>query len=278
MTIDLDPVMEVAHLGVRRATLFLGLGVNASESPSLVDYQLPHHTAIKILPGTVDPPKLAEFKEEFGLWIISCGLRELIESFAVFLDQVHDVCLRMAVEKQQQVAASALHSSKQFEMKGLDDKLSVLDKGFGVAPRHPGCLISISQARNCMAHRRGIVGQKDCKGRAKKLRISWWTPELYFESQDGEKVVLELPITSPVVGPAGAKLMMKSGERVRTVSQGSRVGLSPKELQEICFFVKISADEVIEASLAYASKLKITFVPKQPAEHSGDGGEQLAAN
>ena len=51
---------------------------------------------IQLVSAKADPQVVSGYKNAFGEWIIACGLRELTETFAIFLDGVHRSCLIMA--------------------------------------------------------------------------------------------------------------------------------------------------------------------------------------
>lgn len=127
---------------------------------------------------------------------------------------------------------------------------------FGVGPGYPEALTSINQARNCLAHRRGVVGSEDCND-GDELLLRWWPIQFYSKTPDGKKEVVELLLTEPAVGPSGASLYIGRGEQIRRFPRKTVVKLSPKELHEICLFVKFSADEVETSVLQYCDKLGI---------------------
>jgi hypothetical protein len=79
--INLDKILDVAIRGVRRAAIFMGLGVNAASDTEFTDYQLTHLTKIKIVPD-VAPEVVTHFKDEFKIWIEANGFRELVEAFS----------------------------------------------------------------------------------------------------------------------------------------------------------------------------------------------------
>jgi hypothetical protein len=74
----------------------LGLGVNSARDPKFSDYELTKIAQIQLVSAKADPQVVSGYKNVFGEWIIACGLRELTETFAIFLDGVHRSCLIMA--------------------------------------------------------------------------------------------------------------------------------------------------------------------------------------
>ena len=82
--IGFGKILAVALKGVRRATVFLGLRLNAALDPEFNKYQLTKIAKIQLLPPDVDAQTLTHFKDEFKTWIVGNGLRELIETFSFF--------------------------------------------------------------------------------------------------------------------------------------------------------------------------------------------------
>jgi hypothetical protein len=92
VTVDLDRLLETALLGARRASVFMALGTNAAEDPTHTSYRLPTAISMSLLPEDVSTENVAEFKREFRVWIVASALRDLIDHFSVYLDQVFEAC------------------------------------------------------------------------------------------------------------------------------------------------------------------------------------------
>ena len=92
ININLPIIQNIAILGVRRTAVFMGLGINAANKSDFKQYELANFTGLEFIEPISDEKTLDEFKSEFGRWIIGNGLRELIETFCIFLDEIHVVC------------------------------------------------------------------------------------------------------------------------------------------------------------------------------------------
>jgi hypothetical protein len=93
INIDLRKVLEVALLGVRRAGMFIGLGVNAAENPAIIDYQIHGFKEIHLLPVDLPLPAIEASKSDFRQWVIGNGLTELLHHYSLFLDESYAVGL-----------------------------------------------------------------------------------------------------------------------------------------------------------------------------------------
>ena len=260
MNISFPQIKDIAHRGVRRAAVFLGLGINAAESPELKDHNLAHHSFMRFVPEKVDAPELAAWKKEFGFWIVECGLRELMETFALFLDKIHEACLLMAISKGQIEGHDAQEFDRSFRRKGIKDKLPALRNRFAVTCEHPDELISINQARNCLTHRSGVVRADDFND-GDRLSVGWHALEISVADPEGEKVVLGVPLSKPVPVKKGAIVAANFARKSVSFSEGAPVKFTPMELHEICLFVYSSTNEITSCAEQYARKLGIPLNP-----------------
>ncbi|MFZ3017716.1 MAG: hypothetical protein WA056_04550 [Gallionella sp.] len=134
INIDLDKLLEVALNGVRRASVFMGLGVNAAIDDNFRKYQLTPLTNIQLVPDNVPEEMLKHFKEEFRLWIEAAGFRELADTFANYLDSVHHMCLVMKAISEKTPLTDIQDIHRKYRDEGFPNKLNVLSQRFSVAP------------------------------------------------------------------------------------------------------------------------------------------------
>jgi len=122
--IDGHKILNIALLGVRRAAVFMGLGINAARDSRFREYELAHITGIELVPRGVEDKVVDKFKDEFQLWIIESGFRELLERFALFLDSIHYHSLLLATNHRKIPPKDAEKLNKNFEFKGVAAKLN----------------------------------------------------------------------------------------------------------------------------------------------------------
>jgi hypothetical protein len=234
ININLDAIEEVAKLGVRRAAVFMGLGLNAAYDDNLRNYEFTEITQIQSVTPNADDKTIAHYKKEFELWIIMCGLRELIETFAVFLDGIQNACLLMAMHQGRILYEKTKKYRRNFLHKGIKDKLQLLEEKFNVKTQKNEYLISIHHARNCLTHRRGVVGKEDCADND-ALIIKWIDIDIYAEQPSGEIIPLDPPLPKERVRlEVGGKIKAKRAERMLSFKKDTRITLSPRNLAEIC--------------------------------------------
>jgi hypothetical protein len=262
VNIDFDAIKEIADKGVRRAVVFLGIGFNAAKDSSLTKYELTDVTQLQLVPPDVNSETLAKFKDEFGIWIVACGLRELIETFAVYLDAIHNACLFMAFHKQKVPGTEAEKFRKTFPYEGLEDKMKHLGERFSVRCERPDLLLSINQARHCLTHRRGIVGQEDC-GTSAQLQVKWIGMEVFIETPSGEIIPFQAGSKQDIYLSDGGTVKLRFPERSESFQRGSYLKLSHGALAEICYFVHNSTVEILASAIQYTKSISIPFKEKE---------------
>jgi hypothetical protein len=241
ITINLDEIAEIARLGARRAAVFMAFGVNAAENPDIRDHQLQRLFRYRFLPDDISDDALAQHKKNFADWIVSSGLRELVESFAIFLDHAYFACL--SIGRKQGDQSSRL---RRYEHKGITGKLEILSLEFGVAVSHPTLCPSLNKARNCLAHRRGIVQPDDCN-EPEGLVLSWRGLEVSGRFADGREKLIPFDARDPIKFQEEATITVRTVERRRAFRVGEVIAIPPHELPEICWNVLAATDEIIGA-------------------------------
>jgi hypothetical protein len=265
INVDFDQIREIAQRGVRRAAVFMGLGLNAAYEKDFKDYRLSKITKVELVGSGASDEQIERFKKDFSYWIIGNGLREMTETFNIFLDRLHNACLVLKLVK---VGSLSIHeakaAAKKFHRGGLSDKLVTLKKEFGIEPNNFAYLISINKARNCLTHRRGIVGEPDV-GEDRELHLKWRGIEVFIKTPAGEEIPL-LPggIMQPVELHDGGDVMMRFPERAKTFSLGEQLIFTPSELTELCHLVLEETDAINAGGIAFAKKLGIPMQKEIP--------------
>jgi hypothetical protein len=259
--IDLDKLLDKALTGVRRASVFMGLGVNAALDPNFRSFQLSRLTRIQIVPDDISDEALLHFKDEFRLWIEAGGFRELTETFSSYLDSLYHTCLVLQAVPRKELVSSIDKTHKKFQFKVFPDKLSVLAQCFSVGPTHRDYLVSLNRARNCLTHRRGIVGIDDIRGEA-NFTVSWRGSAIFGETSSGERNYIDEIPEGGVLLPEGASLMVQLVERKRAFSLGAKLVLSTGDLAEICMFYDHEARDAIKSVIRFAESLGVQIQTK----------------
>ncbi|HEY9597038.1 MAG TPA: hypothetical protein V6D33_05160 [Cyanophyceae cyanobacterium] len=257
--INLDAVLDIANLGIRRALIFMGLGLNAATNPNFKDYSLIPHTGISLVPDAASDEVIEEYKREFSSWIIAGGLREIIESFSVFLDEVYTVCLQTSIYNETLTLEDAQKKHLCFKQVFLNKKLKLLSNEYSIESEIDQLLLELGRVRNCLTHRRGIVSREDCNTE-QGLQVSWKALEIVAKQQTGAEIPIPFPIKEPVLleqgGTLNAKLTMKSA----IFPVGTLISLKPKDLSEIAFLINEEAKKIIFSVILIARSVGVDVI------------------
>lgn len=244
--IKLDKILETARIGVYRSWVFMGLGVNCSSSES-IHFEVAGASHIKIYKNEISIEDLQKIKEEFKIWIVGKGLEELIETFAVFLEQLFSMLL--FVEAWKIKGRADQDKQTRFNQLGLKDKLTRLEN-YNIRTTFKDDVLSVNQARHCLTHRLGIVDERDVNS-TDGLTVQWRTPQLYGHNEDGTEFIPNMEMfeennisKSPVEFPEGSPVKMRNDLRSKVFSVGSRIILEPRDLKEICFWFLVLVNEL----------------------------------
>ncbi len=264
--IDIAKLSDVGHSGVRRAALFLGLGLNAAYREDFRDYELhkiPYASdqtslLVDFFPSDLPPEQISTFKEEFALWIMGCGVRELLEHYALFLDQIHNFALLVRESKGALESINPQREQNRFHLRlGIPDKLDTLRDRFAIEPSEPECIKQLYEARNCLTHDLGVITPRRCNS-ADTFTMTWLAFELFAK---GAKSGIERSVISLIGDRTNEEtsILGRIVGRERKFDRGTRLQLSRQDLSEICFFFRSRAiPSVIESFIGF---LKAQGIP-----------------
>lgn len=255
--IDFNLILETAKKSVRRTSTFLGLGLNATNDPEFKKYELTDITLIQLMPDNLPEETVNHLKEEFNIWIIANGFRELIETFSLFLDQVHYACTIMALYKNKISEAQFKKKQQQFIKQGFPNKLNLLHEHYSVAPKNPNFLKSLNKTRNCLTHRQGIVASCDCNNNL--LSTSWVGMKFYIEEPNGNQIIITEQIKEGIYLKDGGKMIATTIDRNIDFKIGTLINLTANDLAEICWFILNEAQYTINSAIQYAKDMNIEF-------------------
>jgi len=275
--IDLDQLMDVALKGVRRTAVFLGLGLNAASRADFNDYELwklaPKDAngnyeglTFGLVPDNAPSETLKHYKEEFGVWVINNGLRELVEHFALFLDEVHAHCLLF--HRVMKIDAFPKHDALQEEFRhkpGLGWKIRMLKERFGVSLPNADLLGTLYEARNCLTHRLGvIVEQRDC-GDDGVFHLRWVGIDAVLLTDSGKEQPIEELVGVPL--EEQASLCIRFSERALSFRPGEVIRLQSRQLAEMCFFVIQATNGVMASLIEYAKRMGVPVNINHESKH-----------
>jgi hypothetical protein len=193
------------------------------------------------------------------IWIEANGFRELVETFAVFLERVHVVCMIIKANKGGITNEDKDKNIKIYQRMGISDKLKILSDDFQVAPSRPSCIISLNKARNCLTHRRGVVGIEDLNSK-QELQVEWTGLDIFAETPDSERIMLlDIP-PDGILLKHGGTVKAQFITRSKVFHLNELLRLSTRDIAEICWMFSLEAKETARTAIQYSRNMGITVL------------------
>lgn len=249
--INLANGLETIGLGVRRAAVFMGFGLNAMADPNFRDYELVKLTGLEFIPRSVSQEALNEFKAEFSNWVVANGFRELVQSFESFLNCVYGWALGIDATTQGIEVQTAKKRQNSFSHEGITKKLDRLSEEYAIATAKEPALDSINLMRNCLTHRHGLVSEKDG---SPELVLRWWGFDIVLETKSGKRTILPHPMEcGGILVQEESQVLASYVERTKAFPVGTVVRLAAREVAEICQMMLIAGHDVANSFLEFAT-------------------------
>ena len=150
--IDLNVLYRTALSGIHRAYVFMRFGARGVSVGDFDDTRLPGRNQLLIVPEPMPQDMLDGYLSQFRAWVVGNGLRELIETYCQFLDEVYGHALA--------VVSPPDHDRllRTFEQVSLREKVRRLREEMGIDGGFSKHFESLAAARNALTHGAGTVG------------------------------------------------------------------------------------------------------------------------
>ncbi|MFT3732845.1 MAG: hypothetical protein QM780_15730 [Hyphomicrobium sp.] len=239
--IDLKQIADLGHTGIRRAAIFMGLGLNAANRPDFKEYQLteiPRYAktiGYKII-GPVDDARIEQFKATFADWIVACGLREILEHYGLLLARLHHEAMIVLQTRDllKYLGDPATLQRNHFENPGLAAKFQDLRARFKIETKFEEQITQLYKLRNIIDHNFQTVTDKPLNAE-NKFVVSWEAFDVFGVGEGSGAITPYAELIDKVL-PEPTKIVGKRVRREKVYERGDRVTLDGKELEEICFF------------------------------------------
>jgi hypothetical protein len=227
-TIHLDRMLNIVGLGVRRATAFMALGVRVGNDQTVNSVLLDTNFSIQFMPEDMAVEAIRNVQQDFRVWIVGNGLRELDQYTSIFADRVFEA-RRFGEFHRRPLTQEAIDEIAAFAGKtSVSEKLKLIAERFGLDTDVRPCMTGLSKARNALTHNMGFVGERHCTHDS-ELRLSW----IGMQFVVGDRVVAG-PFDQIHV-EKGTQIQFQILPHDRTFPLNSPIVLTPHDLQEIAF-------------------------------------------
>jgi len=258
--IDFDKIREILAKGVRRADLFMGIGLNASTHQPPISHNLIAESGIQIqlTKDVLSENEIMHVNEEFGKWIISNGLRELLETFSIFLNGVYYVIYILSKSTEKEINLIPA----KFEKLGISQQLITLSNIIEISDDDIKIVRSLNQLRNCYAHRNGRVGINDLDEKTQNFSIYWSKIEVLFKEADGTFTKIEEKIGKPTKG--GGEIHWTINIDSAEFKINEEASITKKQAKEICLSILSIGERVFKNSVFFAQEIGAVEIKNIP--------------
>lgn len=235
-----NKMLEVVKLGTRRAAAFVAVAKRAWAAEPIRSLEIDAPFTYKIFPDEVSAELSDQVKSNFRSWTTGNALLEIERHVSLFLDSVYRNLVILSYHNK--ILVNSIDERfRRFEQKNVERKILIVLEEFGhefrILPHVSGWV----NARNCLAHRAGLVGPRDCSDGEEFLQISWRRMEVLLNHE---------PIPHGQVRgtyvQAGASLGMRLGTTEKRIAVGKMIELSEAEILEICMTVDVLSENFIK--------------------------------
>lgn len=251
--LDLDHVLETLRRGVRRSDVFMGIGLNAAENNPPVSHILAPdnvHTIHLVKENLTDQEK-EHVAREFGKWVRANGLRELLETFSIFMFELYQVVFYL-LRYRDKLGALEHYPPPKFELMGIGAQIEKLTEAITVPKNDVRVIRSLNQARNCYAHRRGLVGEADIDKDTDIFSLVWTAFQMEILEPDGN--VVSEPDMFGRTFEKGGIMQMRVVERKKDTQRGEELMVEKRELKEICLCVLSVGQRLFNETVGHARR------------------------
>jgi hypothetical protein len=243
--IDLDSIYGEVLAEIHRAFVFMRFGHRRPDVTYFEETELRGNLQILVVPEPMRPEVLKDYTQQYVSWILGNGLRDLVEAFAHFLDQIYEAGLNLAPSADQQKRL------RFFETQTLRPKVKMLRDEFQIEGMYARHFESFVAARNSLAHGAGVVRPRDCND-GSELVITWNGVDSTLPATDGNRYEPNTPL------PEGVEFLQTSPikwvSREKRWNVGERIQLNAMDLAEITFMANYEAVDVCDALCEFALK------------------------
>ena len=236
-----EAVERIVQIGIevpKRASMLMAYGINASNINGEIDFHLSGFVQPLETPQKLTQQERYDLKDDFRNWVVGNGFRELLEGTETFLNSLVELIAPADFLFQGKRPDKATKTIKKFEGMGVWQKLKFLEDQYGFKTEMAHYYESLTQARNCLTHRKGIVGDKDIKKKG-HLELEWLGVDAKITEHDGTEHILTLETKGPIdsstfSGNENATLTCTYVKRTLIFQKGELIDVHPRSLQEIC--------------------------------------------
>lgn len=213
----------------------------------------------------IKPQEVFALNRSFSSWIANQVIRDLNEYLKYFLLGVYESSLvaqyaGRSISPKDIVEARKL--ADKFEGGGLEDRLKMLRKSYGIKITHRAEILSLNRIRNIFAHFDGVVQRKFCNKEG-LLTVSWPTNTIKIKERSSGKLILFDDVPKPFSGDEYGEVQVTwlNNPNKTEYRPNDRIQLSHSDLNELIFFYLYVVNELQRTLVSSIEQRDINLKP-----------------
>jgi hypothetical protein len=200
------------------------------------------------------------------------ALNELVVAFSIFLTGCRPWLRIMETKQLNKNELEQLRAT--IEKKSIRQQYEEIRELIGLDPVYAEMFETFRKARNCLAHRRGVVTQRDVNTDDGHFKLRWCFFGSFLRSPDGTEQLIdnETIAKGVVAGPDGGEIVMHLTWKEKMFPVGTQIRLTRHDLGEICFGVHLATTHVINKMNEFA---RAHGIPDADLENSEQATAEL---
>jgi len=249
-------VLETLRRGVRRADVFMGVGLNSAEHNPPISHILAPTSQyhIQLVKEHLSDKEKVHVAHEFGKWITTNGLRELLETFSIFLFEIYSAAY-LIHRHEGTIPVPPPRTPTQFERLGIGDQMEQLSALVTVPNNDIRIIRSLNRARNCYVHRQGRIGQPEIDGDTRSFDLLWTALQMEVREPNGN-IIPEEEMFGKVIEHGGA-VKLRVVERNKSFALGDELVVEKRDMKEICLCLLTIGERLFNETVGLAQIAKI---------------------
>ena len=206
----------------------------------------------------------AEVRADFKRWAIGVGLTEAIgalEQFLIELGYLVELQSKRRLTAKRDCTLQEFFSdlrselTREFAQGGWPVRIERLRARYDFEVRFAAELLSINQVRNCLVHRRGVVGMRDINDHNnQELALKYRAAELVESAPNGEERIV---VAGDVV-KAGHELQLRHGvEREKRFGRATCIAFEAQEFTHLLMTLYSFGMALVDEAVKRGKKLGI---------------------
>jgi len=250
VNLNVDDVAAPAMQAALIAAQVVAAGLNAFDEGELIEPELKGDPVTYLFRG----PALTsdQRRELYQNWLLSRGFQDLARGVRATLEEAASYLTLLAKHGQaatiNQLQSAINQTRKRAAKLPFPELLATVNSRLKEPISFEGEFRSIQKVRNCLEHRRGIVGAQDIDKGGSELRLSFPRLKVFYHRADKEIEVVIGERVNAQDGEPEVQLLGRLETRTRTYKMGERITFAASDFYDIAaachFFAKDVASKL----------------------------------